>query len=369
MIVPLYSVHIPPGIDEKLSALLRSGNLSGGENVALFERKLQALIGTHRVIVTGEMSGSIAMSLYLAGVRPGDEVIASPMACLATNAPISNLFADVKWCDCDPRSGSIDPRSIAESITSRTKAILVFHWAGNPADLPEIYKVAEDAGIPVVEDASEAIGSEYQGRKVGNTGGDFVVYSFYPNRHVTTIQGAAIAIKDQDLFERARRLRRYGIHEPLFRNEDGEINDALDIKEVGWNNSMNHVSGLIGVAQMDSLEDRLEINQSNGRFYDDALRDIKGVNVLKRLAGSKSAYWVYTFLADDRDRLLKHLNENGVQTSKVHIRNDGYSCFRSGERQLSGVSEFSRRAISIPCGWWVSRSQREWIIELIAAFK
>ncbi len=366
MIVPLYSVHIPSGIDGKLSALLRSGQLSGGENVAHFERKLKEFIGNPRVITTGEMSGSIAMSLYLAGVRPSDEVITSPMACLATNAPICNLFANVKWCDCDPRSGAIDPQSIAESISSRTKAILVFHWAGNPADLSGIYEVAQHAGIPVVEDASEAMGAEYQGRKVGNTGGDFVVFSFYPNRHLTTIEGAAIAIKDQALYERARWLRRYGIHGPSFRDEDGEINPASDIKEAGWNNSMNHVSGLMGVAQMESLEERLAINQSNGQFYDDALMNIRGVDTLKRSPGSKSAYWVYTFLADERDRLLKHLNGNGVQASRVHIRNDLYSCFQSGGQHLSGVGEFTRRAISIPCGWWVSPSQREWILELIA---
>ena len=136
MVVPLYSVHIPSGMDAKLSALLRSGQLSGGEYVTQFERKLQEFSGNPRVITTGEMSGSIAMSLYLAGVRPGDEVITSPMACLATNAPISNLFADVKWCDCDPQSGSIDPQSIAESITTKTKAIVVFHWAGRSGRHP-----------------------------------------------------------------------------------------------------------------------------------------------------------------------------------------------------------------------------------------
>lgn len=369
MQVPLYSVHIPSGIDAKLSVLLRSGQLSGGENLAQFERRLQEFIGNPRLITTGEMSGSIAMSLYLAGVRPDDEVITSPMACLATNAPICNLFANVKWCDCDPRSGAIDPQSIAESISSRTKAIVVFHWAGNPADLSEIYEVAQHAGIPVVEDASEAIGAEYQGRKIGNTGGDFVVFSFYPNRHLTTIEGAAIAIKDQDLFERARGLRRYGIHGPSFRSEDGEINPASDVKEAGWNNYMNHVSGLIGVAQMDSLEERLAINQSNGQFYDNTLREIRGIEVLKRPAESRSAYWVYTFLADDRDRLLEHMNSNGVQSSKVHIRNDVYSCFQSRGQYLPGVGEFSRRAISIPCGWWVSPSQRQWILELIAGFK
>lgn len=369
MRVPLYSVHIPTGIDARLSALLKTGQLAGGENVVQFERSLQAFIENPCVIATGEMSGSIAMSLYLAGVRPNDEVICSPMACLATTLPVCNLFAKVKWCDCDPRSGAMDPESLAKTVSNKTKAILVFHWAGNPADLSGIYEVARNVGVPIVEDASEAIGAEYNGRKVGSTGAEFVVFSFYPNRHLTTIEGAAIAFKDEALFERARWLRRYGIHGPSFRGADGEINPESNVIEAGWNNSMNHVSGLMGIAQMDSLAQRLAINQSNGDFYDDSLPGIKGVEVLRRPAGARSAYWVYTFLSDDRDRLLRHLNSNGVQASKVHIRNDVYSCFGSDVQHLPGVSEFSQRAISIPCGWWVSPLQRESIFALIAGFK
>lgn len=369
MIVPLYSVSIPRGVGEKVEAVLQSGRIASGEYVLQFEEQLRGFIENPLLIATGDMSTSLVMSLYLAGVRPDDEVVASPMACLATNAPIRNLFARVKWCDCDPDTGAMDPDSLKGALSLKTKAILVNHWAGNPADLSPIYDVARSEGIPVVEDASEALGAEYCEKKLGNTGGDFVVYSFYPNRHLTTVEGAAIAFKDPALFERCRWLRRYGIHAPSFRTDEGEINPFSDIPEAGWNSYMNQVSAVVGLSQMGTLRERLAIHQSNGQFYDGVFRNLECVSPLRRPSRTKSAYWVYTLLTSDRERLSQYLSRHGVQTSRVHIRNDIYSCFETQASDLPGVAEFSRRALSIPSGWWVSPEQRDWIAELIVSFR
>ncbi|MBL8812548.1 MAG: aminotransferase class V-fold PLP-dependent enzyme [Planctomycetaceae bacterium] len=368
MVVPLYHVAVEPGVGSRVEKVLQTGRLAAGEYVLEFEDKLRSFVGNPLVLATGEMSGSLTMCLYLAGVRPGDEVIASPLACVAANAPVGNLFAKIRWCDCDPRSGSIDPESLVRLINGKTKAILVSHWAGNPVDLKPVYEIAKASGVSVVEDASEAFGAMYEGSRIGNTGGDFVVFSFYPNRHMTTIEGAAIACRDPRIFEQCRWLRRYGIHQPTFRLSDGEINPESDICDAGWNCYMNQVAATVGIAQFASMEDRLARWQDNGRFYDDALRQISGVDVLSRPDRSASAYWVYTFLCDERDRLQRYLAERGIQASKVHVRNDIYSCFGQQNCDLPGVTAFSKRSISIPCGWWVSESQREQIVEQILGF-
>jgi len=366
--IRLYNVHFPESIEASIGEILRSGSIAYGPNVELFEEKFREYIGNPLMTSSGAVSSSIKLSLFMAGVRPGDEVIASPLACLATNIPVRNLFGSMKWCDIDPTSGNLDPKDLAAKVSSKTKAILVYHWAGNPVDLGAVYEVAHEHGIPVVEDASEALSAELGGNKLGNTGSDYTVFSFYPNRHLTTIEGGAITFKDPEELERCLWLKRYGIHLPSFRGDDGEINPRSDIPVAGWNTCLNHVAATIGVAQLPLLDDKLAKFARNGEFYDSKLKSLPSVDILTRPAGSKSAYWVYTLLSDRRDEISQHLRDNEVQTSKVHLRNDVYSCFGDANKEceLPGVDEFSRRAVSIPCGWWVSEEECERIASLIA---
>lgn len=356
---------MPPHIGSVIAPILGSNQLAAGPNVAAFEELLRQYIGNPLLTTTGDASTSIAICLYLAGVRPGDEVIASPLACLATNQPILNLFARVRWCDIDPLTGNVDPADVARKITQHTKAVLLFHWAGNPADLAPIYELSRRAGLPVVEDASEALGAEYARQKLGNTGGDYVIFSFYPNRHLTTIEGAAIAFGDKAQYERGRCLKRYGIHAATFRTADGEINPHSDITEPGWNSYLNHVAATMGIAQLQDLHHRLAVHQENGLFYDAQLPDIRGLTVLRRPDTARSAFWVYTFLAERRDELLKHLWAHGIHASKVHLRNDVYSCFGPHADRLPGVDYFAEHTISIPCGWWVTDESRSAIVQVI----
>jgi dTDP-4-amino-4,6-dideoxygalactose transaminase len=234
--------------------------------------------------------------------------------------------------------------------------------------LEEIYEVARSHGLPVVEDASEALGAEYGGKLVGNTGADFTVFSFYPNRHLSTIEGAAIAFKDPDVFERCRWLRRYGINTATFRLPNGEINPDSDIAEAGWNSCMNQVTSLIGLSQIKTVATRLDAHRVNGTFFDEALKENRKIDLLRRPADSRSAFWVYTLLAKNRQQLFDYLREKGVQSSAVHLRNDLYSCFQSSIISLPGVTHFSKHALSIPCGWWVSKQTRERIVALLTEF-
>ena len=363
--IPLYRVHMPPEVHAALRDVMHSGQIANGPNVARFESLLQAYIGNPYITSTGDVSSSLALCLYMAGVRPGDEVLASPMACLATNMPVKNLFARVIWCDIDPLTGNIDPADIERQISPRTKAILVYHWAGNPADLDAITLLAKRHGLRVVEDAGEALGAEYHGCKIGATGTDFTVFSFHAIRHITTGEGAAVAFGNADDYERGRWLKRYGIHQPSFRDEWGEIDPASDIPEAGFNSYLTHLAATIGVVQMPHLPEIVRRHQANGQFYDETLHGVDGIRLLHRLPETRSAYWVYTFLAERRDDLLKHLCARGIYASQVHLRNDLYSCFGSVERELSGVDEFDTHTLSIPCGWWVTSEDREYIVDCI----
>ncbi len=362
--IPLYAVHMPPQMAGVLSEVLDSGQVAGGPNVEKFEDLLRRYLDHPLVTSTSDISASLTLCLFLAGVQPGVDVLMSPLVCLATSCPVRNLFANIRWCDVDPLTGNLDPSDVERKITSRTKAIVVYHWVGNPADLNAIHTVARSHDLVVIEDAGEALGAEYDGKKIGATGSDYTVFSFYPNRHLTTIEGGAITCAREGDYEKIRWLKRYGIHQPSFRGDDGEINPKSDIPVAGWNSYMNHVAATIGVAQMEHLPSIVARHQENGRYYDERLSTVPGITILKRPPNSLSAYWVYTFLAEKRNLLLKELRRQGVQASRVHLRNDLYSCFGAGET-LPGVDYFSSHCLSIPSGWWVNEEDRIRIADII----
>ena len=366
ILIPLYQPHIPPGLAERLVAIFSSGQIAGGPSVTAFESLLGDYLGNPWITVNGDVSTALTLCLFQAGVRPGDDVLMSPLVCLSTACPVRNLFANVRWCDIDPMTGNIDPAEVAKKVTPKTKAIVVYHWAGNPADLDAIHAAARAHNLAVIEDAGEALGAEYHGKKIGATGSDYTVFSFYPNRHLTTIDGGAITCAREDDYEKLRWLKRYGIHQPSFRDGDGEINRASDIPIAGWNSYMNHVAATIGVAQMDHLPSIIARHQENGLYYDERLAAVPGLTILKRPPKSCSAYWVYTFLVQERDHLLKRLRQMGVHASKVHLRNDVYTCFGTNSRAMPGVDYFSAHCLSIPCGWWVSENDRARIADVIS---
>lgn len=367
--IPLFKVHMPAAAGAALEATLASGYLAHGAKVEEFEGKLAAYTGNPRVCAMSEVSGALTLALYLAGVRPDDEVIVSPMVCLATSMPIANLFARPVWCDIDPATGMLDPRHIAGLVTPRTRAILAYHWSGDVADLGALQSVARAQRLALIEDASEAFGAEYRGMKLGNHGSDFCVYSFAAVRQITCGDGAALFCGNAADHDRARRLRRYGIHQPSFRLPSGDLNPDSDIPVAGFNTCMNNIAATIGLAQFSGVEDVVARQRANGRHYDSVLAGVPGLRLLDRRDDAVSGYWTYSLRAERRDDLMRKLHGDGIGCQRLHVRNDRYSCFAGARRDdaLPGVELFDRENLSIPCGWWLAPEERERIVACIRA--
>jgi len=365
--IPLFKVHMPGGASAALEATLASGYLAHGAKVEEFERGLAAYTGNPRVCAMSEVSGALTLALFMAGVRPEDEVIVSPMVCLATSMPIANLYARPLWCDVDPATGMLDPARIAEMVTPRTRAILAHHWSGDVADLEALQAAARTHGLKLIEDASEAFGAEYRGRKLGRDGGDFCIYSFSAVRQITAGEGAALFCASPDDYERARRLRRYGIHQPSFRLPSGDLNPDSDIAVPGYNFCMNNINAAIGVAQFPLVEELVARQRANGRYYDSALAHTSGLMLLRRREDAVSGYWTYSLRAERRADLMRKLHAEGIACQRLHVRNDRYTCFADARRDdaLPGVDAFDRENLSIPCGWWLTQEERERIVACI----
>jgi dTDP-4-amino-4,6-dideoxygalactose transaminase len=363
--IPLYRPHVPQAASAALDEVLQSGQIAGDGNLPEFETKLREFLGVSHLVLTAEFSRSIEMALRMAGVGPGDLVLTSPLACLATTMPILQTGARPVWCDVDAETGNLNPDEIARRRAGRAKAILLYHWVGVPADVSKVQYAAEEAGLKVVEDVGEALGAEYKSRRLGALGSDYSVFSFSPVRHITTGEGAAITFREENQCELARLWRRYGISAPEFRDSMGEIRSECDISIPGFHNYMSRLSGALGRLQMEYLPGIVNAHRSNGLFFEEALAGVSGVRLLKKIEGSVPSYWVYCFLCERRDDLLTKLRGARIHASKVHARNDSYSCFETGPADLPGVFEFERNQISVPCGWWVTDEDRQYIAETI----
>jgi len=348
--VPLYKVFMPDNISEGVNEVLNSGQLAYGVHTRQFEEKLRTFVGNPNVL---SISGnSVFFALKLIGIKEGDEVIASPMACLATNQPVAYAGAKIIWADIDPLTASLDPEDVKRKITSKTKAIIHYHWSGYPGYIGEINAIAKEKGIFVIEDASESFGAEYKGKILGNTNTDIVCYSFTPVRLPNAIDGGGLAFNDKALFDKACSMRDYGIDRSRFRNSLGEISDSCDISLPGDACTMNNISGYVGSQQMDCIADLYSKQRQNAINWIDYFSDNGDVRALNLRGEINPSYWSYTILSDKRDDLLNDFREKDYYASKMHLRNDLYSVFKSSAKDFMGINEFSSKQLNLPCGWW-----------------
>jgi perosamine synthetase len=357
--IPLFKVRLPAAVVDALGRTLASGHLAQGAQIGEFESGLKQLLGTARLCAISDASAGLTLALFLSRVGPSDEVIISPLSCLATTMPAANLFAKPVWCDVDPDTGMPDASHIRRRVTERTRAVIVYYWSGNPADIEALKPSAPDAKF--IADASEAFGAEFGGRSLALAAADFTVYSFSAVRHITTGEGGAlIASRPEDL-ELAIRIRRYGIHQPTFRLPNGDLNPDSDIAVPGFNFPMNNIAATLGIEQLREAASVIERYRANGGYFDGALAGVPGIRLLRRPPGSIPGYWTYSLRAERRADLMRKLHENRIGAQRLHLRNDLYGCFshaRSAE-PLPGVDAFDLENLSIPCGWWVTDGDRE----------
>ena len=358
---------MPPTAGEEVAKTIYSGFITEGPKVSEFEKLFGFWLGNPIVASCNSCTSAITLSLATEGVGNGDEVITTPYSCMATNSPIVNLGAKIVWADIDPSTGNIDPLSIAEKITSKTKAILYVHWAGQPADISNILKVAHNHGIPVIEDAAHALGAQYMGQKIGNHS-DYVCFSFQAIKHITTGDGGMVAFngpKAKERYERLCRLRWFGLDRKFNRSV---TKWETDISNVGYKMHMNDIVATIGIEQMKHINTVTSAHISNALYYDKEFQNLKGVELIRRSNDTVNAAWIYSLMlssSEKRESFAKHMIENGIACNVVHVRNDKYSCFKQFKCDLPGVDRFSSRMINIPCGWWLTEKEISKIVDTV----
>ena len=359
--IPLFKVHAPDGIASSVEKVWTSGFVTEGEYSDKFESKFSEYVQNPNTSLVNSCTSALVIASRMCNIESGDEIITTPMTCMATNEPFFNDGAKLVWADIDPTTGNIDPVSVKGLITPKTKAIVGVHWAGQPFDIDAINEIASTAGVKVVEDAAHALGATYNGRPIG-THSDYVCFSFQAIKHITTADGGAICSKSQDDDQRIKTLRWFGLNRKYRGNKWEQ-----DITESGFKYHMNNTNACIGLLQMNHVDDIVRAHKSNYHFYN---QNINNPNITKMRVDSKSesSCWIYTVLVEDRADFHEYLASHDIASDPVHVRNDVYSVFKEFKKsddELPGAKHFCSRHINVPVGWWLTEADRERVVSVI----
>lgn len=356
--IPMFKVFMNQKISEYLNDVLLSGYIGQGPKVEEFEAELKERLGFSSGVTVNSGTSALMLALQLIGVGPGDEVVSTPMTCLATNAVISLTGADIVWADID-EYGNISPESVRQKISHKTKAVMAVDWGGLPADYDGLRNAIRDSGydIPIVEDAAHAFGARYRNKPISVSGGDYVCFSFQAIKHVTCGDGGLLVVPDE-LYERAKLLRWYGFD----RSYSDRMRCIQDVTEIGNKLHMNDINATIGLANLRYSDWIVNKHRVNAAYYDTAFMDVGLLPPWPR--DRESSYWLYTIHIPDPPRFEAYMAENNVMVSKVHNRNDLYTVYKRYVSNLPVLDEWFRTMICLPVGWWMTKSHLDKVISL-----
>ncbi len=373
--IQMFKVFMSENAAPEVAKVLNSGYIGQGEKVEQFESKLQDFFLKDYIVTLNSGTSGLHLALDLLkkssgkwpGLEDGDEVLATSLTCTASNFPILANNLNIKWVDIDPTTLNMDLDDLSRKISPKTKAIMLVHWGGYPNDLDRIKEIQNKCfelyGFKpaVIEDGAHSFGSKYKGKHIGNHG-NMTMYSLQAIKHITAIDGGLLLLPHQELYDRAKLLRWYGIDRNSNRKD---FRCEADIQEWGFKFHMNDVCATVGMENLKHADEIISRHQSNAKFYDEHLQNIPGLTTLTRHEGHESAFWIYSMLVEDRDGFYKHMKDCGIVVSQVHERNDKHTCVSDYKSSLPTLDRIIGKVVSIPVGWWVTDEDRQYIVDCI----
>ena len=358
--------------EKNVSSVLSSGMITQSKKVDEFEAELVKFFDYPYILTLNSATSGLTLALRMLNLQYGDEVLSTALTCTATNWPILANGLKIKWVDVDPDTCNINLQDLKSKITPKTKAIIFVHWGGSPVDLDRVKEIQDytekEFGfkIPVIEDCAHAFGAEFKNKKIG-THGNICVFSLQAIKHLTTGDGGLIFLPDKQSYERAKLLRWFGIDREQ-RSGGKDFRMENDIKEWGYKFHMNDINATIGLSNLPYINNNLEYIRDNAIFYDRELDNIKGLEIVSQVVGSRSAYWLYTIKIINKEKFIDFMKERNVMVSQVHNRNDTHSCVNEYREELPILDKLEKEIVCIPVGWWITEENREYIVKCIKEF-
>jgi len=353
---------------------LKSDFLTIGPEVEKFEKAISEISSTKSTVVVSSGTAALHCAYFAADIKPGDEVITTPLTFVATAAMASMFGATIKFADIQPDTGNIDPESVKTLVTSRTKVIAGVDYAGHPVEIDELKEIAKNAGALFLEDAAHSIGSTYKGRPVGKDA-DLTAFSFFPTKNLTTGEGGAISSNDPTLGQRSRQFKMHGLVRDVERMRNSDIGAwHQEVHHFGLNYRLPDVLCALGSSQLSRIEEFKSARSKIFEKYSDGLGDLDWVTLPTRRDYVDPMWHLYPIRVphDMRRPLFDYLRSNGVIVQVNYIPAYWHPVYEDlgYKKGLSPVAEnYYQGEISLPMYADLSEPQQSAVIELLRDFK
>lgn len=292
-------------LDAALAEVLDTCAFAGGPFVARFEEAFASFCQSPHAVAVGNGTDALWLSLLALGIGPGDEVITAPSTFMATAEAISFTGATPTFADVDEATCNLDPSLLATALTPRTKAIIPVHLFGQPADMDPILNFARDHQLAIIEDASQAHGAEYKGKRVGSFG-QAACFSFYPGKNLGALgEAGAVVTRDPELAQRLRILRDHG--------QSRKYHHAV----IGWNARMDGLQGAALSVKLRHLARWNTQRRAHARLYHELLESVPGILLPQEADYARHIYHLYPIRVPHRDQILHALGQRGI-TCGIH---------------------------------------------------
>lgn len=376
-----------------VAEVLGSGaRLSCGPRREQFERQFQSLVGSRYAFSLTSGTAALEMATYLLGLRPGDEVIATPQTYQATIQPLLALDVSVRFCDIDPLTLNLDARHLADLVTPRTRAIYLVHYGGLPADMNPIRHIADRHGLVVVEDCAHALGATYFGQPAGSLG-HIGCFSFQSSKNITTLgEGGMITFDRCDWADVIRRIRAIEADADFvyasaqfgpYRKPGRALNEheknaythaCTTVRCAGTNSTLSEVAAAVGTVQLGRLD---ELNERRSRItgmLDAGISELPGVRVCRTPSGYRSACHLYTFFVDARTGLTREAVAWALEDLGVEIQLRYFPLHLLPEWRMKGhgfgecpVAErlWFEEHLNLPCYPMLTNDQVAYLVEAV----
>ena len=350
---------IKPEINAAIQRVLDKGTFILGQEVRAFEEAFASYVGARDGVGVASGTAALHLALLACEVGPGDEVITTAHTFMATGEAILQAGARPVFVDIDPRTYNIDPELVENAITSRTRAILPVHLYGQPAEMDPVLEIADRHGLWLIEDAAQAHGAEYKGRRCGSIG-HLACFSFYPGKNLGAYGDAGMVTgNDKDLLEKVRRLRNHG------------RSSKYEHQEWGWGERLDALQAAVLNVKLRYLEQWTEARRAHARRYNALLADC-GVATPYETPHLRHVYHLYVIRARPRDGLRAHLRKRGIGVG-IHYpiplhRQPAYQRQCYGALQLPNTDAVSGEVLSLPLFPELGHDQLGTVVERVREY-
>lgn len=346
----------------------QTGWIGYGPKIKEFEDKFSNFIGVDHSVGLNSATAALHLALLCSKIKAGDEVIVPSLTFVSSVHAILYAKATPVFTDVCSDTLCIDVEDIKRKMTSKTKAIMPVHYSGHPCDMDEIMEIARDNNLHVIEDAAQATGAEYKGNKAGSIG-DVGCFSFEAKKNMTTGEGGMLVTNNEDMAKKAKILRWVGIDKSTeARARGGNYNWYYEVNDLGYKYHMNDIQAAMGMVQLSKLEKMNKRREEIVATYNREFSEVEEIRCPVERGYVKSAHWNYVIRVENRDKLIEHLNRNGISAGVHYMPIHMHPFYKNFDAKVPITEAVWKKLVTLPLFVDLSNKDVEKIIAVVRDF-